>query len=104
MSDYFVYIAYGFISLGVLLNFVAALALICFPDVYTRLVGSTKCITLGTVCILFGVFVFHGFNSVGVKALLCIVFVFLTSPVETQVLLKAAKKCETSAKEAAGKN
>ena len=94
MTNFFMYIGYGFISLGVLLTFLAALALLKFPDVYTRLLSSTKGITFGTLSILFGVFLIHGFTAVGVKALLCLVFVMLTSPIETQVLLRAARKAQ----------
>ena len=94
MTSYVEYIAFGFITLGVLLDLLAAVALLRFPDVYTRLLGSTKGITFGTLSILFGVFLIHGFTAVGVKALLCLVFVMLTSPIETQVLLRAARKAQ----------
>ena len=96
MTSYVEYIAFGFITLGVLLDLLAAVALLRFPDVYTRLLGSTKGITFGTLSILFGVFLLHGFNAVGIKALLCVVFLLLTSPIETQVLLRAARKSQAN--------
>ena len=92
MTEYLTYVGYGFITIGVLCNLLAALALLRFSDVYVRLLTSTKCITFGTLSILFGVFVIHGFGGIGVKALLCLVFVLLTSPIETHVLLRAARK------------
>ena len=103
MTSYIAYIGYGFISLGVLLNLLAALSLLRFPDVFTRLLSSTKGITFGTLSILFGVFLAHGFNAVGVKALLCLAFILLTSPIETQVMLRAAKRSQENKKAQAGK-
>lgn len=86
------YIAYGFVTAGVILNVCAALSLIRFPDVYLRLLGSTKFVTLGTLCITFGVFLANGFTATGVKALLCALFILLTSPVEAHVLSRSARK------------
>jgi multicomponent Na+:H+ antiporter subunit G len=95
MTNSLIYLAYAFITLGVILNLLASLALLRFPDVYTRLLSSTKCITFGTLSILFGVFIIHGFTAIGVKSLLCLIFILLTSPIETNVLLRAAKKSES---------
>ncbi len=92
MTNYFVLIGYGFITLGVFLNLIAALSLLRFPDVFSRLFASTKGVTFGTLSILFGVFLIHGFSNIGIKALLCLVFIILTSPVETHAMLRASAK------------
>ncbi len=92
MTDYLRYAAFCLITIGVLLDLVAAVALLRFHDVFERLLTSTKSITFGTLCILIGVFMLHGFSAIGVKSLLCLVFVLLTSPIETHVLLRAARK------------
>jgi len=92
MISYNIIIGYVFITLGVFLNLIAALSLLRFPDVFSRLFGSTKGITLGTLSLLFGVFLIHGFTNIGIKALLCLVFILLTSPVETHVMLRASVK------------
>ncbi len=81
-----------FISIGLFFDFVGCLGLVRLPDVYNRLQASTKCITLGTCSILFGVFLIHGFVAAGIKALLCIVFLILTSPVSAHALAKGAHK------------
>ncbi len=79
-----------FIVLGLILNFFGCIGLIRFPDVYTRLQSSAKCVMLGTCAILLGLFMFKGFTAAGIKALLCIVFIALTTPVSVHALAKGA--------------
>ena len=74
-------IGYTLVTIGVVFDFLGALALLRFPDVYNRLLGSTKCVTMGTSSIMLGIFVMNGFSALGVKALLCLIFLLLTSPV-----------------------
>lgn len=81
-----------FISVGLFFDFVGCLGLIRLPDVYNRLQASTKCITLGTCSILFGAFLIHGFEAAGIKSLLCMIFLLLTSPVSAHALARAAHK------------
>ena len=81
-----------FISVGLFFDFVGCLGLVRLPDVYNRLQASTKCITLGTCSILFGVFIIHGPTVSGIKALLCMLFLILTSPVSAHALARAAHK------------
>lgn len=81
-----------FISIGLFFDFVGCLGLVRLPDVYNRLQASTKCITLGTCSILFGAFLIHGFGVAGIKALLCMLFLILTSPVSAHALARAAHK------------
>jgi multicomponent Na+:H+ antiporter subunit G len=80
------------ISIGILADLIGCIGLIRFPDLYTRLQASTKCVTLGTCGIFFGIFVYYGFNTIGFKALLVMLFVFLTSPVSSHALSRAAYK------------
>ncbi len=81
-----------FISIGLFFDLIGCLGLVRLPDVYNRLQASTKCITLGTCSILFGSFLIHGFVAAGIKALLCILFLVLTSPVSAHALARAAHK------------
>ena len=78
------------IAIGVAFDFFGCLGLIRFPDVYNRLQAGTKCVTFGTCGILFGVFMMKGFTALGVKALLGIPFVLLTSPVGAHALARGA--------------
>ncbi len=85
-------LSYIFIAIGVLFNFIGCLGLIRMPDIYNRLQASTKCVTLGTMGIMFGVFLNSGINAVGIKALLCVLFLLLTAPVAAHALARAAHK------------
>ena len=90
-----------FIVIGLIFDFFGCLGLIRFPDVYTRLQASAKCVTLGTCGILFGLFLFKGFTAAGIKALLCLAFILLTAPVSAHALARAAyrsgvKSCDAT--------
>ncbi|MCD6307456.1 MAG: Na+/H+ antiporter subunit G [Candidatus Latescibacteria bacterium] len=80
------------ITVGVLFDLFGCIGLIRLPDIYNRLQAATKCVTLGTCMILFGVAVITGIGSAGVKALLCAVFILLTSPVGAHALSRAAHR------------
>ena len=79
-----------FIVVGLIFDFFGCLGLIRLPDVYNRLQASTKCVTLGTCGILFGIFLFRGFTATGMKAILCLVFILLTAPVSAHALARGA--------------
>jgi len=81
-----------FIIIGIAFDFFGVLGLIRLPDVYNRLQAATKCVTFGTAGLLFGVFLIQGFNTFGFKAVLGIIFVFLTSPVAAHAISRAAHR------------
>jgi len=83
-------IAYIFIVVGLMFDLFGCIGLVRLPDVYNRLQASTKCVTLGTCSILFGLFLFRGFTATGIKALLCIVFIMLTAPVSANAIARGA--------------
>lgn len=78
------------ISIGVAFDLFGCIGLIRLPDVYNRLQAGTKCVTLGTCGVMFGIFALSGFNSLGVKSLICIPFIFLTSPTAAHALARGA--------------
>jgi len=78
------------IVVGLVFDFLGCLGLIRFPDVYSRIQASAKCVTLGTCGILLGLFFFKGFTATGMKALLCIAFIILTAPVSAHALARSA--------------
>ncbi|MGE5558657.1 MAG: monovalent cation/H(+) antiporter subunit G [Bacillota bacterium] len=86
------WIAYLFIFCGLAFDFFGVLGLVRLPDVYNRLQASTKCVTFGSAGILFGVFIYFGFCPIGYKALLCIGFILLTSPVAAHAIARAAHR------------
>lgn len=83
-------IGYAIICIGLAFDFFGALGLVRLPDVYNRLQAATKCVTFGSSGILFGLFIIKGFSPGGVKALICMVFILLTSPVAAHAIARAA--------------
>ncbi len=80
------------ICIGVAFDFLGVLGLVRLPDVYNRLQAATKCVTFGSAGILLGVLFIQGFTSFGFKAVLGIVFIFLTSPVAAHAISRAAHR------------
>ena len=77
-------------AVGVAFNFFGCLGLIRLPDIYSRLQASTKCVTFGTIFILIGVLVYIGISALAIKAILCLVFILLTSPTAAHAISKGA--------------
>lgn len=86
------WIGMALVTLGVAFDLLGCLGLVRLPDVYSRLQAATKCVTLGTCSILIGVFVIAGPSGTGFKALLCAMFVLLTSPVAAHALARGAHR------------
>ena len=80
------------ISIGVVLDLFACIALARFQDIYSRLAIVTKLVTVGTSSILFGTFLMVGFTPAGMKALLCMLFILITSPVTAHAMARGAHK------------
>jgi multicomponent Na+:H+ antiporter subunit G len=87
MSDV---IGYILIAVGVLFNIFGCIGLVRFPDVYNRLQAATKCVTLGTVLLLLGVAIASGVGPTAAKAVICAVFVLVTSPTAAHAIAKGA--------------
>jgi len=79
-----------FMVVGLAFNLFGCIGLVRLPDVYNRLQAATKCVTLGTCSILFGAIFYSGINEVGFKALLCILFIVLTSPTAAHAIARGA--------------
>ncbi len=81
-----------FICIGIAFDFLGVLGLVRLPDVYNRLQAATKCVTFGSMGILFGVFLIQGFSSFGFKALIGIIFIVLTSPTAAHAIARASHR------------
>ena len=77
---------------GLAFNVFGCVGLIRLPDIYNRLQAATKCVTLGTCMVLVGVTVLAGCQgaALGIKALLCLVFIVITSPTAAHALARGA--------------
>jgi multicomponent Na+:H+ antiporter subunit G len=83
-------IAMVFFGVGIAFNFFGCLGLLRLPDIYNRLQAATKCVTFGTIFILIGVLIYVGINPLGIKAVLCLVFILITSPTAAHAISKGA--------------
>jgi len=78
------------IIVGTLFNLFGCIGLIRLPDVYNRLQGATKCVTLGTCSILLGLLISSGVSPTGMKALAAIIFIAITAPTAAHALSRGA--------------
>ena len=83
-------IGYILITIGILFDIFGCIGLVRFPDVYNRLQASTKCVTLGTIVLLIGVAMASGSGAMAAKAIICAVFIVLTSPTAAHAVAKGA--------------
>lgn len=87
-------------SLAVIAGGIGVLRL---PDVYTRLHGAAITDTLGALLVLSGLAVHAGWSLVTVKLAMILLFLWLTTPVASHALARAAmaRKIEPKLAEAA---
>ena len=89
---------YAFLAIGVAFNALGAVALIRFPDVYTRIHGATKCTTFGSIFSILAVAVYGiaqgggAGGTMAVRAFLALVFLLLTNPTGSHALARAAHR------------
>jgi multicomponent Na+:H+ antiporter subunit G len=84
-------IGLAIIAVGVLFDLLGCIGMVRFPDVYNRLQAGTKCVTLGVCLILIGSAVMADATPMRLKALLCVVFILVTSPTAAHALARAAR-------------
>ena len=87
MTDF---IGYTLMIIGILFDIFGCIGLVRFPDVYNRLQASTKCVTLGTILLLVGVALISGLGPTSAKAIICAVFILITSPTAAHAIAKGA--------------
>jgi multicomponent Na+:H+ antiporter subunit G len=78
------------IAIGILFDIFGCIGLVRFPDVYNRLQAATKCVTLGTIFLLIGVALASGSGPIGAKAIICAVFILITSPTAAHAIAKGS--------------
>jgi len=83
-------IGYILIVIGILFDIFGCIGLVRFPDVYNRLQASTKCVTLGTILLLFGVALTSGSGATSGKAIICAIFILITSPTAAHAIAKGS--------------
>jgi multicomponent Na+:H+ antiporter subunit G len=78
------------VILGVVFSVLAAVGVLRMPDVYNRLQVASKASSLGIALLMLGVALHFGELSVTIRALLVVIFLFLTAPVAAHVIGRAA--------------
>lgn len=79
------------ILIGTVFCFLSAVGLIRLPDVYTRSHAASKSATIGVLFTLVGTFIFFIVeDTFSIRLFLGILFVFLTSPVASHVIVRSA--------------
>ncbi len=83
-------LASGLIAAGTVFCLSAAVGVIRFPDVYTRLHAGTKCLTAGALLILTGVAILEASWPMSGRVLLIAVFLLATNPIAAHAVARAA--------------
>jgi multicomponent Na+:H+ antiporter subunit G len=74
---------------GAFFILVAAVGILRFKDLYGRLHATTKATSFGLLLLLVGVSLFFNLFPVYVKALLIILFIYLTAPLAAHSIAKS---------------
>ena len=79
--------------IGTVFTLIGSIGLVRLPDFYTRVHAPTKATTLGVSSVLAAaaLTIPGGVLAVGLKALLAIVFLFLTAPIGAHMMGRAAR-------------
>lgn len=78
------------VFIGVIAFLISAIGIVRMPDVYTRMHVGTKATTIGTLLVIFGVIFIE--PSWTLKLVLLAIFIFLTNPLSSSVIARAAHR------------
>lgn len=94
------------IFIGSIISVISAFGMLRFPDVYTRAHAVAKSATLAVLSCLVGSFIYIWVQDgyISVRLLLGILFVFITSPVSTHLVIRAAYRSGVPLAEGSGED
>jgi multicomponent Na+:H+ antiporter subunit G len=78
-----------FILAGAVFVFLAALGILRFSTVLSRMHATSKALSFGLLLLLIGVAIIFNTTAVYVKAFMVIAFVYLTAPLAAHAIAKA---------------
>ncbi len=61
-----------------------------FPDMYSRLLTSSKIDTVAAITILFALIVKSGFNAASIRLALLLLFILISNPISNHVIARSA--------------
>jgi multicomponent Na+:H+ antiporter subunit G len=90
------------VLLGSVFMVIGALGVVRMPDIFTRLHAASVSDTFGVNLILLGLILVGGLTLVSVKLAFLLAFLFLTGPVATHAVARAALDAGVKARDAKG--
>jgi multicomponent Na+:H+ antiporter subunit G len=84
------FVALAMATVGCLFTLLGAVGLVRMPDVYMRMSTSAKASTMGVALVVLASAVLYQELSVTVRALFVVAFIFLTVPVASHLIGRAA--------------
>lgn len=90
LYDVVVYLSGGLLLAGALFTLLAAIGVLRFPDLYTRMHAASKAGAVGGGLILFVIALMSQDAAVAIRAIIGIIFLLLTTPVAAHLLAKAS--------------
>ena len=85
-----------FILLGSVFIFIAAIGLLRFKDLYSRMHATTKATSFGILLLVAGIALFFNTSIFWIKSALVIVFIYLTAPLAAHSIAKSYKERDKS--------
>ncbi|HID60891.1 MAG TPA: Na+/H+ antiporter subunit G [Hadesarchaea archaeon] len=85
-------IAYVLLGIGTACAIIGAIGILRFPDVYNRIHANTVVVVGGAIFLVLGAGILGGISAFTVKAVVIALFLFLTSPVSSHAIARAAHK------------
>jgi multicomponent Na+:H+ antiporter subunit G len=85
-------IAYILLGIGAACAIIGAIGIVRFPDVYNRIHAQTVVVVGGVIVMLLGASVLEGFSFHTLKILIIALFLFITCPVSSHAIARAAHK------------
>lgn len=83
-------LAIALVAVGTGFMLLGTIGVLRMPDVYMRLQVASKASSLGAGCLMLGVATHFGDVGIVVRAILVVVFIFLTTPVSAHLIGRAA--------------
>jgi len=78
------------LTIGTIFTLLAAIGILRMPDVFMRMQVATKAATLGVACVAMAAAVHFGDLATTARAVLIVLFLFLTAPVAAHTIGRAA--------------
>jgi multicomponent Na+:H+ antiporter subunit G len=83
------------ILVGAIATLLAAIGLVRFPDVFTRIHAAGMAVSIGLAGFFIGSAFVFGTLGAGIRAALVVAFVFATMPLGTHLIARAASRVGT---------